>query len=379
MRWFEYKAEVDSLHASDELKARLLAIQAGQSAGAGEETAPPPKKPPLRFPWKRAAGWAACFALGAGVCGAALLGASGGLYGVSFLSMGGSSTAEASTYSSADMAAGAAENGWNTASAKMYDLETALTDTASPSEPAAMAEDRQGGTSLTSQSAVTERKIIYTARLYLESKTYDETRAALEAAIQEAGGYIEACDEYSYSSDARSVTLTVRIPAGQYQSFLSAAEGAGNLRNKSEQAEDITAQYIDVAARIANLEAQRTRLQELQAQAESLSDLLEIESKLSDVQYQLESWQSQMAWYDDQVDYCTVTVELSEVKEYTPVRRSFGERFSGAFGDGWTAFVEGLQDMVVQLAYSWPVVLLAVAVAAGGCVWWRKRKSKKSQ
>lgn len=371
MRWFEYKAEVDSLHASEELKAKLLAMQAAPSADAAEKPSPARKKPPVRFPWKRAVGWAACFVLGAGVCGTALLGLSGGI------GMGGASAASTAAYYSMDTAAGAADNGWS--SAQMYDMPAAMKEDAAPAEPAALVEGKQAATPRSGQSAVTERKIIYTARLYLESKVYDETRAALEAAIQEVGGYIEACDEYSYSSDARSVTLTVRIPAGQYQNFLSAAEGAGNLRNKSEQAEDITAQYIDVAARIANLEAQRTRLQELQAQAETLTDLLEIESKLSDVQYQLESWQSQMAWYNDQVDYCTVTVELSEVKEYTPVRRSFGERFSGAFGDGWTAFVEGLQDMVVRLAYSWPVVLLVLAAATAGGVWWRRRRHKKSQ
>ncbi len=28
MRWYEYKMEVDDLHASDDLKARLLAMQA---------------------------------------------------------------------------------------------------------------------------------------------------------------------------------------------------------------------------------------------------------------------------------------------------------------------------------------------------------------
>ena len=28
MRWYEYKMEVDDLHASDDLKAKLLALQA---------------------------------------------------------------------------------------------------------------------------------------------------------------------------------------------------------------------------------------------------------------------------------------------------------------------------------------------------------------
>ena len=36
MRWYEYKMEVDDLHASDDLKAKLLALQANARARAGD-------------------------------------------------------------------------------------------------------------------------------------------------------------------------------------------------------------------------------------------------------------------------------------------------------------------------------------------------------
>mgnify|MGYP007064126446 CR=1 FL=1 len=32
MRWYEYKMEVDDLHASDDLKAKLLAMQPAEEA-----------------------------------------------------------------------------------------------------------------------------------------------------------------------------------------------------------------------------------------------------------------------------------------------------------------------------------------------------------
>ena len=53
---------------------------------------------------------------------------------------------------------------------------------------AAAAEDRQASTS---------PKIIYTANLTLESKDYDTARAALDAALNDAGGYLESSSEYS--------------------------------------------------------------------------------------------------------------------------------------------------------------------------------------
>ena len=45
MRWFEYKMEVDDLHASDDLKAKLLAMQGGQTASSTPKAAPKPKRP----------------------------------------------------------------------------------------------------------------------------------------------------------------------------------------------------------------------------------------------------------------------------------------------------------------------------------------------
>lgn len=110
-------------------------------------------------------------------------------------------------------------------------------------------------------------KIIYTANLSLESKDYDAARAALDAAAAEAGGYMESSSEYSGTEDSRSVSLTFRVPQQNYASFLAAVAEAGNVTYKNQQADDVTAQYMDVEARLENLKAQRTRLQQLQQQA----------------------------------------------------------------------------------------------------------------
>ena len=38
MRWYEYKMEVDDLHASDDLKAKLLALQANAAETPGAKS-----------------------------------------------------------------------------------------------------------------------------------------------------------------------------------------------------------------------------------------------------------------------------------------------------------------------------------------------------
>lgn len=356
MKWFEYEMEVDELHAPDELKARLLAMQTQpQRPSTPPEPAPaaPKKGRVVRFPhWQRwAAGIAACAAVA--VVGSQTLNM--GSAGVSTMSLqraaGGaaSSTALASAPAAANYSLdAAADNGMESGSARSFSA---------------------GDT-----TAVAGEKIIYTAYLSLETKDYDTARADLEQALAEAGGWMENSSESNNSDNTRSLSMTLRVPEENYESFLEAAGQTGSVVTRSEQADDVTAQYTDVAGRIANLEGQRDRLRELQASAESLSDLLDIEAQLSEVQYQLESWQSQLDWYDDQIASCTVTVSLREVETYTPTGSNFFERLGAAFAEGWQNFVRGLAAIAVTLAGLWPVVILVAAAAVAVVVLFKRRR-----
>ena len=376
MRWYEYKMEADDLHAPEDLKAKLLAMadtlpeeeknRPMMSAQADNTAVVRPQEPPkkaklIHFPAKQVGALAACLAVcvvGYNVLGTGMLGL-------------GAKSSNPALYAGADRSetAGAAAGGNlqqamldATPEAATYDLDQAAVLS---ENDAAAVEDRQASTS---------PQIIYTANLTLESKDYDTARAALDAALNDAGGYLESSSEYSDVGSSRSVNLTFRVPEENYQSFLDAVAQAGNVTYKSQQADDVTTQYMDVETRLANLEAQRTRLQELQAQADNLSDLLQIETSLTDVQSQIESWQSQLDWYSNQVQQCTVYVNLSEVQNYTPTDESFLGSVGAAFAQGWSNFVNGLQQLAVWLAGAWPVVLVVAAAAAGFAVWRKKRK-----
>ncbi len=343
MKWFEYKMEVDELHVPDELKARLLAMQRAQQPERPRTPAPGKTKEKgkaVRFPhWRR---WAAGLAAGAvmAVVGAQTLGVRNAGISTMSLALGGS------------------------ASAAAYSMDNGVAG-----EAGLMS--RSAGDSASRQ--LTGDKIIYSAYLTLESKDYDAARAALEAALAKAGGWTESSSESNYTGDRRTLSLTLRVPAENYESFLTAAGETANLVSRSEQADDVTAQYTDIAGRIENLEGQRDRLRELQASAETLSDLLDIEAQLSDVQYQLESWQSQLNWYDSLIASCTVTVTLREVENYTTTDGNFLEQLAAAFAAGWQNFTGMLAAVAVALASWWPAVVLTAAVIVTVVVLIRRR------
>lgn len=342
MRWYEYRMQVDELHAPAELKAQLLAMQPAAAAAKA-----PAAQKNVKFPLKRVLGVAACFAVGFLCCGA--LG-----FGSQLTGLGSArSAASTATYSLASVA----ENS--------MDMETyALADTADGSGSTDTVLSSSEAEAQQADGETQSAKIIYTANLTLESKDYDSARAALEQALSDAGGYMEDSSEYNYTGSTRSLSLTLRVPEQNYESFLAAVAEIGNVTYQSQQADDVTAQYMDIETRLENLQAQRTRLQELQAQAETLADLLEIEQSLTDVQSQIESWQSQLDWYSNQVSCCTVYISLEEVQAYTPDTQDFGARFAAALSEGWANFVAGLQSVAVSLAAAWPAVVIVVILAA---------------
>ena len=382
MRWYEYKMEADDLHAPEDLKAKLLAMagtlpeeeknrpmmpaQADNTAVVRPQELPQKAKL-IHFPAKQVGALAACLAVcvvGYGALSTGKLDIGAKSSNMALYSANSSAASTAGGFTAQQAMLDAPEAATYSLDAGATDRMNVGTDVLSENDAAA-AEDRQASTS---------PKIIYTANLTLESKDYDTARAALDAALNDAGGYLESSSEYSDVGSSRSVNLTFRVPEENYQSFLDAVAQAGNVTYKSQQANDVTTQYMDVETRLANLEAQRTRLQELQAQADNLSDLLQIETSLTDVQSQIESWQSQLDWYSNQVQQCTVYVNLSEVQNYTPTDESFLGSVGAAFAQGWSNFVNGLQQLAVWLAGAWPVVLVVAAAAAGFAVWRKKRK-----
>ena len=373
MRWYEYKMEVDDLHASEGLKAKLLAMQAKADASGATpkpQLTPVPvpepakKKKAIRFPGRRVLEVAACAAL----CGGILYGAArvGSLPSVTLFS-GGSASSTAAAYEAAP------------------ELATySMADAGGSADRADRAVNTSGSTLLTSGNVENDTaartadnaKIIYTTYLSIETKDYDWAYQQLNDTLSSVDGYLESSNEYTDSTDStRTLSLTLRVPESSYDAFVDAAEQTGSVTSKSESAEDVTTQYMDIEARLDNLTAQRTRLQELQASADNLTDLLQIESSLSDVQYQIESYQSQLNWYSQQVSYCTVNITLDEVETLT-TGTSFAARLADAAKNGWSNFTAGAQAVVVFLMGAWPAIVIG---AACGVVFYQVRHPRKKR
>jgi len=209
------------------------------------------------------------------------------------------------------------------------------------------------------------RKVILNANLKIEALDFDATCAALMQALQDAGGYVAATEQYtpSYEGARRSAHYQLRVPANRYNAFLEGAGKAGNLVNKSESGQDVTSEYVDVEARLKSLKLQEERLYAMMEEAGELETLLAIQNQLTEVQYQIESYTARKRTFDDLISYSTVDVDVEEVRQITERAETFGDRISKAFRQSWSRFGEGVQDFAVWFVEAIPSLLvLAVLV-----------------
>lgn len=213
------------------------------------------------------------------------------------------------------------------------------------------------------------RKWIITVEMSAETEDLDTLLSSLNQQIGDLAGYVEDQSIYNGSTNSsrryRRANLTVRIPAEDVDAFTQQVSGIANVVSTDKSLEDVTLQYSDTATHIATLETEQTRLLELLENAETMADLLEIESRLTEVRYELESYSSRLKLYDNQINYATIYLNISEVQEYTPVEPTVWQRISGGFQSSLKGLWSGLIDLVVWVLANLPYILVYGGICVG--------------
>lgn len=221
-----------------------------------------------------------------------------------------------------------------------------------------------------SNTSQVNRKLIRTFDIQIQTKEFDSVMSGIQKKVDELGGYIEQSSLDSGSAYYRNYNrysyMTVRIPSDKLDRFVENVKETANVTNISESTEDITLNYVDVESRKTALETEQARLLELLEKAETVEDIITIESRLSEVNYQLESYTSQLRTYDNQVDYSTVHINISEVDRETQVEpKTFWEEVTAEFGDSLYGLGQSFRSFAIWFLGSSPyLVLWAVVIGA---------------
>lgn len=233
----------------------------------------------------------------------------------------------------------------------------------------------------------TNRKLIKTVDMNVETKDFDGLMPLIEQKVDELGGYIENSDVYNGSSyrsykDLRWASLTIRIPQDKLDGFIRDMQGVSNVTNCNQRVEDVTLTYVDLESHKKALKTEQDRLLELLEIAETVEDIITIESRLSEVRYEIESMEAQLRSYDNRVNYSTVYMYIDEVEILTPVvEETTGERIVRGFTENVADVLDGIKEFFIGLIINLPylvvwgiiiavVILIVLRVMRGG----KKRK-----
>ena len=293
----------------------------------------------------------------------------------------GGSSGNTAAGDTAASSAGGAENGMSGGTG--MDMELYEPSAPQESQSASTAEEGEAYGSVYQNSSA---KLIRRAELSIQTTQFDQAAEALQTLVEQYGGYFERSSVYGGSyRDAnaqRSGEYVVRIPAEQYEKFLSESGNLGYVTQLTESSEDVGEQYYDTESRLKTQRTKQERLLALLEKAENMEDIISLENALSEVEYQIEQYTSTLNRYDALIGFSTFNIYLSEVSKVTQEvgeTASLGTRMAAGFRSSLEGLINGSQRLLIWVSYNFiALAILVVAVAVGGTVGYRKWKKERT-
>ena len=230
------------------------------------------------------------------------------------------------------------------------------------------------GNSLGEQIAVTDLKIIKTGQVVLEVQNVTASLEVVQNTAKNAGGYVGSMNAERDSADRVTATVTIRVPAPQFDETISHLKLLGKVKSQSEQAQDVSEEYTDLNARRESLRNQLTQYNRIMQEAGNVSDILDIQIEIDRVQLEIDRIDGRLKYLDNRIGYSTITVTLQEPapvgsgSEISPV-----SVINSAIG-GFLAVLAALVIVIISLV---PVIILIVIVYL--IYRWRKEKQKQEK
>ena len=218
-------------------------------------------------------------------------------------------------------------------------------------------------------------KIIYTVSAGIETIDFDKTiedvysLLAFNSAFVENSyiGGINYAQSYHGWQTYRNANFTIRVPVNNLDAFRASLATLGNVTFFERHGDNITVRFTDTQARLDTLNIQEERLLDMLRRADEVTDMIALEERLSDVRYQIESITAILRNWQNQVDYSTVTLSISEVQTLTEITNvqqlTYVEQISEGFQASLRAVGEFFKNLFKWIAINLPVlVILAVII-----------------
>jgi len=210
-------------------------------------------------------------------------------------------------------------------------------------------------------SAPSRPMIARTAGLALIAADFDGARASVESILSRHHGYFGDLNVTVPAGAGRTLSATLRVPADQLEAILVELRKLGRVEAESQNAEEVTSQYVDLEARLANARNTAQRLTGLlRERTGKLADVLAVETELDRVRGEIESMEAQRKSLSTRVDFASVNLTLTEnyKAQLQPLPDSTWNRLRNAAIQGYRSMADSVVSALLFLISAGPSLVL---------------------
>lgn len=219
-----------------------------------------------------------------------------------------------------------------------------------------------------------DRKITKTASLSAEVErgTFKEAENKLKSIVAASDALLlnENVQKYDYGDRQRSYysgSYSIKVEEGKYGAVVSQLKEIGEVASFSENADDITGQFVSLEAELEAEKGRLKRYQQMLAEATAVSDKIELSDRIFNQERTIKFLENQLKNAGTRVEYSTIYVTLTEKQS------EYVDAVLVKFSELVTRFVNSVNSLLKLLIGIMPYAIAALLAWAG----WKRYKKKK--
>ena len=235
---------------------------------------------------------------------------------------------------------------------------------------------RVGNSPQPSPNADWDRKIVKTADLTMETKSFARFAERLHRLVRDNGGYI-AQEEQTQSALRIGNTVSIKVPVDRFDEFVQQIPAdSDQLRDKKVTSQDVSMEVVDTKSRLETKKEVRERYLDLLRQAHNMKDILSMQQEIDGLQEEMDAAAGRINFLSHAAAFSTVNLRFFQILNPNAIEAptpepSFLHKIKLAFLAGW----EALSSLLLGLMTVWPLWL----AAALGLAAWRRYQSRTTK
>lgn len=214
-------------------------------------------------------------------------------------------------------------------------------------------------------------KLIKTANYRFEVEQMKKSTEAIEEAVKKYPAYI-AATELELENQFMENKMTIKVQSEYFYELLKEIDVQAKFVNfRNVKTNDVSKEFVDLESRLKTkreVEARYTQI--LRNKAGTIEELLNAEQQIGALHEEIEATISRINSLKDQVSYSSINLEFYQaIALEVQQEPTWKEKFVNGLNTG----LAGILNIVVVLAYLWPLMIVA-AVVVIAVTFLRKKK-----